>query len=294
MKQKIILYVFLFGMIPLFIEIKAQTENERPDSMWDGDWFDNDYGDREDLDWDSELPEGNFITPATPISKILSLMTYNLQKQNYKAHAQIIKDCAPDVVAIQEVHGWFGSNLNTLKEITGYDGEMCSTFSLAYAYGHALLWNPRLGSPSITKHRMLTVKDPRDDIRAYIVAEFYDFYVISTHLSTNPTENEKMVKKILKEKSITNYKKPVYIIGDLNPRTKGNFETLTAMQDKGFEILNNMTDSTHVTRGKEGRPDVILEKNTNSNRQIIDRRVPENASYEYSDHKPYYVKVRFK
>ena len=241
----------------------------------------------------------------------LTIMTYNLHKKKYREHAEIIKSSGADIVAVQEVAGQ--SKFNLLKDKTGFKGKMCATANIlgVYKYRFALLWNEtKLGKPiAVTCHTIKTPKDKYDHKRGYIVAEFNDFYVIATHLSTNVDENKKIVEAILKEDIIVNYQKPVFIAGDLNPRPKdGNpresdsYETVAALKAKGFEMLNN-TDrndpeyyTKHATRPSGGQPDLILGYNQNPNREIIDRGVPADAdrTFTISDHLPYVVKIKFK
>lgn len=241
----------------------------------------------------------------------LTIMTYNVQKKRYRSHAEIIKSSGADVVAIQEIGG--RRKFNILRNETGFGGKMCATKNIfnLYKYGIALLWNEaKLGKPiAITNHKINTPNDCTDNKRAYMIAEFNDFYIIATHLSTNTDDNKKMVTAILNEDIVKNYQKPVYIAGDLNPRPKDGkprqsdgYETTTALQTKGFEILSN-TDrndseyyTKHVTRLNGSQPDLILGYNTNPNSEIIRRNVPEGSdrTFTISDHLPYCVEVKLK
>jgi len=66
------------------------------------------------------------------------------------------------------------------------------------------------------------------------------------------------------------------------------------IEANGFEVFNDMDKPEHATCESGGKPDLILERNANPNREIIDRGVPPNADDTLSDHLPYYVKVRYK
>ncbi len=238
-------------------------------------------------------------------------MTYNVQKKRYRSHAKIIKSSGADVVAIQEVGG--RRKFNTLRNETGFKGRMCATVNILnfYKYGIALLWNEaKLGKPiAVTNHKIKTPNDRTDNNRAYIIAEFNDFCIIATHLSTNTDDNKKIVTAILDEDIVKNYQKPVYIAGDLNPRPKdGNprqsdgYETIKTLQANEFEMLSN-TDrndpeyyTNHATRPNGSQPDLILGYNTNPNSEIIWRGVPDGSdrTFTISDHLPYCVKVKIK
>ncbi len=252
--------------------------------------------------------ESNF---AATIDDTVTIMTYNVHKRNYRLHAEVIKASGADVVAIQEVAG--GRKYNILKKETGFKGSMCTTFNIIniYKYGIVLLWNEaKLGKPiSVKNHKINTPKDKDDPARAYIVAEFNDFCIIATHLSTDTDENKKMANAVLNEEAIKNYRKPVFIAGDLNPRPEGGiprpsdgYETVTALQAKGFEMLSYTDKSdpeyhekNHATRiNGTGQPDLILGYNKNPNRKIIWSGVPAGAdrTFKISDHLPYVVKVK--
>jgi len=243
----------------------------------------------------------------------LTIMTYNLWKREYRQHAEIMRTSGADIIAVQEILGFGKRNFNVLRRETGLKGKMRATINVMgiFRYGIALLWNEeRLGKPiAVRAYRIRTPKDNDDPRRAYIVAEFNDFIVISTHISTNVDENKKTIEAILRKDFIVNYRKPVIIAGDLNPRPRGGipresdgFETITALKAEGFEMLNN-TDrndpeflAKHATTQGGGQPDLILWLNQNPNREIIDRGVPENAdrTFTISDHLPYVVKVRIR
>jgi len=243
----------------------------------------------------------------------LIIMTYNLQKQEYRQHAEIMRTIGADIVAVQEIFGFGKRNFNVLRKETGLEGKMCATINIMglFRYGIALLWNEEsLGKPiSVKCYRIRTPKDNNDPRRAYILAEFNDFFVISTHFSTNVDENKKMVEAILSKDFIVNYRKPVFIAGDLNPRPRGGnpretdgFETITALKAKGFEMLNN-TDrndpeflAKHATTQGGGQPDLVLGLNQNPNREIIDRGIPANADRTFTilDHLPYLVKIKIR
>ncbi len=257
-----------------------------------------------------------FIATIDNPSNYLTIMTCNLGPMKYRDrhsdHAKVIKASGADIVSVQEVKG--ESIFNALRSETGFKGEMCTTMKIEnpfgdpfYSYGIALLWNEaKLGKPlSVTPHkieRKLPSADS-DERRAYIVAQWDDFVVIATHLSTDVDDNKRMVTAILAEDVVINYNKPIFIAGDLNPRPKADasprpdgYETKTCLQANGFEILNVMHDMQqagpdypedpytvahyhlHTTSGKNlpgGQVDLILWKNQKPDSRIVGRGVPE-------------------
>ena len=309
--------MLLFGIVPLFTEVKAQTENEIPDNMWDGNWFDNDYEDeRIELDIDFTGDPRNPIRPPV-CPDTLTLMTYNIAKKEYKENAKLIKQSNPDVVAVQEIHEILHtSNFSTLKKETGLVGCFVSiydypgafitgAFTTAVQYGIALLWNPnRVGTPKISVQKIKSSKADHDPRRAYIIAEFNDFCFIATHYSSakEPTEDRmKMTQSILNEDIVKNYRKPVYIAGDLN-ESPHNGKAIELFRKTDFEVLNDTTRNAEgeyeqYTRESKAMIDLILEKNTNPNREVIKSCRPAGADTTFkilSDHTPYVVKVKFR
>ena len=281
--KNITLFTLLLGLVFLFPELKAQNK------------------------WEYEI-SSNMNNPPNSTSdrNTITIMTYNVHRQSYKKNGQLIKSVYPDIVSVQEINSIFWiPNFQNLYKKAGLEGSFLATINYItiFQYGIGLLYNPNtVGKPIITKHKIPTPKDKYDNNRGYIVAEFNEFYVIATHLSTNVDENEKMVMLILQEDCIVNYKKPVYIAGDLNPRSKDNgYETINAMEASGFEVLNNMTKNSEnkyidATTTYGGILDFILEYNQNPERAIIDRGVPANAdrTFTISDHLPYCVTVKLK
>ena len=258
MTKTTIIFALLFSIVPLFTKVKAQIEHDT-----------------------------------------LTIMTYNIQKQSYSENGKVIASVKPDVVVVQEIRDILSSNFSTLKKETGLDGTACatvgSTFLNSY-YGIGLLWNPKLGTPTIKKVKIKSSKADPDSQRAYILAEFKNFCIISTHYSLVPTDQIMMTNTILNDEIVQNCinsGKPIYIAGDLNPREEDNRASLQLFAANGFEILNDMDSPKHATRESGGRPDLILEKNPN--REIIYRGVPDSAdrTYTISDHLPYVVRIKF-
>ena len=257
MKKTTIIFAFLFGIVPLFTKVKAQIEHDT-----------------------------------------LTIMTYNIQKQSYSENGKVIASVKPDVVAVQEIRTILSSNFSTLKKETGLDGTACatvgSTFLNSY-YGIGLLWNPKLGTPTIKKVKIKSSKEDTDPQRAYILAEFKDFCIISTHYSLSLPDQIIMTNTILNDEIVQNCinsGKPIYIAGDLNPRE--DCASLKLFAANGFEILNDMDSPKHATRESGAKPDLILEKNPNPNREVIYRGVPDSAdrTYTISDHLPYVVRIK--
>ncbi len=283
-----------------------------------------------------------FVATIDNPSNYLTIMTYNVHKEHYEDNGKVIKESNADIVSIQEITdiedpgGALTNNaFKTLKDESGLEGvfypmhefkipTLIPPLAVNHNTGIALLWDQaKLGRPKTAFHRIFTYFDDGDIARGYIIAEWDDFVVVATHLSTDIDANKRLVQDILKENAVKSGK-TVFIAGDLNPRPSDGiprpsdgYETKKHLQNNGFEILNRTDrDDKYMTyhatnEGGGTQPDLILWKNKKSNSRMISRGVPEclwakdesndypgglyqNWRFHISDHLPYIVKVKFK
>jgi endonuclease/exonuclease/phosphatase family metal-dependent hydrolase len=225
----------------------------------------------------------------------ITIVTYNLyrsfphntQSDRIPQFASIIKSCNPDLVALQEVRG--ADNLNQLKNAIQIEGKRFNTMLL---YGIGLLWNSRLGTPKITSKSISpSIHSTDTETRAYMIAEFEDFYFISTHYSTDANERNKMSADIITFAKTTT--KPVYIAGDLNATP--NEQSIIYLTNNNFVLLNDINHKTYSVIAPSKLIDLILgyKKNSTSH-SIVSRGIPVFPNEEMksiSDHFPYYVTV---
>jgi endonuclease/exonuclease/phosphatase family metal-dependent hydrolase len=103
-----------------------------------------------------------------------------------------------------------------------------------------------------------------------------------------------MTNSILNEDIVKNYRKPVYIAGDMNAEPED--DAITDFTNEDFEVLNDTENPYHCTSTDGRYIDLILEWNKNPNHKTIDKGIPAGAdrTFTISDHLPYYVKVKFK
>jgi Uncharacterized protein conserved in bacteria len=280
MRKIVIILVLLFCASFLLTEIRAQIQYEQTDTLYNKDVTEN-------LEFNSEAnTDTSYFSLDT-----LSIMTYNLWQNHgdYSEHARVITNSGADVVALQELKG---SKFKKLKKETGLQG---------VKYGlniyNGLLWKPSLGKPKV-KHNLVMCWKEKDKFRAYSIAEFNDFVIVFTHYSLSSDGRIKITEKILKEDIVKNYQKPVYVAGDIN-ESPHNGKAIALFRDAGFEVLNDTTRYDngryhHNTRYRGEMIDLILEKNTNPSREIINRGIPADAdtTYTISDHLPYVVRVK--
>ncbi|GAB1414616.1 hypothetical protein MASR2M117_00220 [Paludibacter sp.] len=229
------------------------------------------------------------------VSGNITFMTYNLyrdlpsnsQYSRIPDFARVISCCNADVIAIQEVRDI--SNLSKLKEETGFDGARYNTMLF---YGIGMLWNPALGTPKITTKEINPLSSSTDnEIRAYMIAEFEDFYFIATHFSLDKNEQNRMAAEIIAYAKTVN--KPVYVGGDFN--ATANDPSIMNFTGNNFIILNDQTQFTFPVSNPEKQLDMILGfKRISKQHTVISRGIPVFPSEDLrnlSDHLPYYVTI---
>lgn len=229
----------------------------------------------------------------------IKFMTYNIENSkglNFQSlriskHAQVIASCGADVVAIQEVAG--NSNFNNLKSKSGLSG---SWYDIAgNGYGIGILWKASLGTPTITNVKINPAPGSSDaESRAYIIAEFEDFYFISTHYSLNADDRDTMTESIIDFADTAG--KTVFVGGDFNAQPA--YRAMQTFQSNGFNILNDLNENTYPSSNPEALIDMILGfRKTAEDKPytVVDKGVPTPPSgvvlKNISDHLPYCVTV---
>ena len=185
----------------------------------------------------SIIPNPDYRIPGN-----ITFMTYNLRRGDWdlssriNALGRVISCSNPDVVAVQEVEGQ--SNFDILKRETGLDGATCLT-KPNEDYGIGLLWKPSLGTPIISRY--YNIPTDGSETSAYVVAEFADFYFISTHYHSEfPKISDAIIALV---KSVN---KPVYIGGDFNMNLNSEPKDIALEKyvENGFIFLNKLGDVT--------------------------------------------------
>ena len=200
---------------------------------------------------------------ADDSGKQLTMMTYNIQghtiinSRQIDKIASVIKSVTPDVVAIQEVDQRF---VKDCAEQLGTKTGMKSRFLITHNtyYGIALLSKEE---PLGVKTHLIpkgtgggTAKPDPDDNRGIIIAEFPDYYFLSTHYSLNAEDRDVATDYIIKfAKSVS---KPVFLGGDLN--IKETYRAMVTFKNNGFSILNNTKQFTYPSTAPADCIDFIL------------------------------------
>ncbi|OJV42929.1 MAG: hypothetical protein BGO29_07120 [Bacteroidales bacterium 36-12] len=225
----------------------------------------------------------------------VTFMTYNLYRNltndaqfgRIPKFSRVIESCNADVVAIQEIRGL--TNFAELKRKTQLNGERYNTLLF---YGIGMLWKPTLGTPKV---KIFEIKPSNNSIdtedRAFMVAEFADFYFISTHYSIDGTEQLKMSDQIVNYVNSTS--KPVFLAGDFNATV--NESPIIRLTNNNFYILNDLTQNTYPSSNPRKQIDLVIEYN-NGHRpsNVLKRGMPIFQREDFrnlSDHLPYFVTV---
>ena len=240
-----------------------------------------------------------FFFPLFLVAGNIKLMTYNIETNkgfNFQSfriskHAQVIASCGADIVAVQEVTG--NSNFNNLKSKSGLSGHWYDIAGDGYGIG--VLWNASLGTPTITNVKIDPAPGSSDpESRAYIIAEFEDFYFLSTHFSLDAADRDAMTASIISFANTAG--KTVFVGGDFNAQP--TYTAMQTFQSNGFNILNDLNHKTYTSSNPESLIDMILGfRKTASDKQytVVDKGVPTPPSgvvlKDISDHLPYCVTV---
>ncbi len=254
---------------------------------------------------------GNIVpNPDQTIPGNITFMTYNLKRDDYDFGydlqntriynlSRIIANTNPDVVAFQEIENTRHLNFDILKRETGLNGDTCLTESFSILpstnltnYGIGILWRPSLGTPIISKYVLKTVPE----VSPFMVAEFPNFYFISTHYHG---EYEKITQSIIA--FAKNVNKPVYIGGDFNCDLNEEPKVLPLAKfvENGFVFLNKIGDKTAPSDIPITLIDLIIGYKPNSTEyNIISEGIPIfpfelwKINKKTSDHLPYFVTVK--
>ena len=237
---------------------------------------------------------------ADDSGKQLTMMTYNIQghtiinSRQIDKIASVIKSVTPDVVAIQEVDQRF---VKDCAEQLGTKTGMKSRFLITHNtyYGIALLSKEE---PLGVKTHLIpkgtgggTAKPDPDDNRGIIIAEFPDYYFLSTHYSLNAEDRDVATNYIIKfAKSVS---KPVFLGGDLN--IKETYRAMVTFKNNGFSILNNTKQFTYPSTAPADCIDFILGHNQSSTSyRVVETGIADQSEIDLtavSDHLPVYVKI---
>ena len=164
-------------------------------------------------------------------------MSYNIRnakgmdnKADYGRTAAVIQNANADIIALQELDSVTKRNggedvLKILSERTG----------LFAVYGAAIDYQGgKYGVGILSKQKPLnnyTVPLPgREEMRVLLVAEFKKHVIFCTHWSL--TEADRVTSASVINKEAAKFRKPVYLLGDLNAEPTSN--AITVLEEKWY------------------------------------------------------------
>lgn len=230
----------------------------------------------------------------------ITMMTYNIQghyiinSRQVDKIASVIKSITPDVVAIQEVDQRFVKNC---AELLGIKTGMKSRFLVTHKtyFGIVLLSKEE---PLGVKTHLIpkgagggSAKPDPDDNRGIIIAEFSDYYFLSTHYSLNAEDRDVATDYIINFAKTVD--KPVFLGGDLN--VKETYRAMVTFKNNGFSILNDTKVYTYPSTDPTDCIDFILGYNKSSiSYKVAESGIADQSGIDLtttSDHLPVYVKI---
>lgn len=223
------------------------------------------------------------------LAQKLRLMSYNVRnakgidnKTDYDRTAAVIKNSNADIVALQELDSVTKRNggEDALKILAGKTG-------LFSVYGAAIPYQGgKYGVGILSKRRPLkfhSIPLPgKEEERVLLVAEFKKYVIFCTHLSLTDADRMRSVA-IINEKA-AKYKKPIYLLGDLNAEPTSKF---VVELKKEWTLLSGEEPTFPATAPKKCI-DYILVRNNRKAKVISSAVLDEPLT---SDHRPVVVDV---
>ena len=194
-------------------------------------------------------------------TETLNVMTYNIKGHGMTDSrladiAKVINQQNPDIVALQEVDNrtFLGLKHNYLEELAEATGMNYEFFPLVGTYyGIGLLSKEK--PLSVDTHRVERGANSTDkEDRGFIIAEFNDFFFMSTHYSLNADDRD--VATDWAVDFALNSDKTVFIAGDFN--AKPTYRAIVTFKNNGFKILNDINEYTYPAEAPESCIDMLL------------------------------------
>ena len=225
----------------------------------------------------------------------LTLMSYNIrhcqgmdEKIDYDRTAGVIRNCHPDVVALQEVDSATrrSGGRSALGELASRTG-MKAVFAPAIRfdggkYGVGLL--SREAPCAVSMYPFPGTEEPRMLLRA----DFKDYVVCCTHLSLTDADRRASLRMI--EEAVSDVKdKPVFVLGDLNEEPTKTFRKELA---RGFCVLSDTQGKTFPANAPTEMLDYVLQGKRFRKVRVQARGVVNEPVA--SDHRPIFVTCEWK
>lgn len=204
-------------------------------------------------------------------------------KTDYERTAGVIKNANADVIALQELDS--ATKRNGGEDVLKILVEKTGLFSV---YGAAIDYQGgKYGVGILSKQKPLnwrTIPLPgKEEQRVLLIAEYKKYVIFCTHLSL--TEADRLTSAAIINKESGKFKKPVYLLGDLNAEPNSN--ALSVLQQKF--ILSSGEDLTFPAPAPKKCIDYILASN-NRKVKVISKKVLDEPLA--SDHRPVVVELK--
>ena len=230
--------------------------------------------------------------------KQITFMTYNIKGHEiYNSRqvdkiATVIKSESPDVVAVQEVDQMFVTDCAAqLGTKTG----MKSRFLITHKTYYGIVLLSKEEPLGVRTHLIPkgagggTAKPDPDENRGIIIAEFPEYYFLSTHYSLNAEDRDVATAYIVNfAKSVS---KPVFLGGDLN--VKETYRAMVTFKNNGFNILNDTKIPTYPSSG-ECIDFILCHNKSDMSYSVVETGIADKSGLnleDLSDHLPLYVKI---
>ena len=225
--------------------------------------------------------------------KDLVLMSYNVRNatgmddiRDTERTAAVIRRCAPDVVAIQEL-----DSMTNRAGLTYVLGELAQLTGMYATYTPAIDYDGgRYGIGMLSRTEPIRVQrialPGREEARAMLVADFDGYTYIATHLSLTREDREASLELI--HQVTDTCTRPVFVAGDFNATPDSEF--IGAIL-KDFVILTPTDAATYPADKPVETLDYIIVPRRHSDRVKTLRTQVEPDSLT-SDHRPITAHIR--
>ncbi len=223
------------------------------------------------------------------------LMSFNIQhgrgmdgKVDIIRIADVIKRVNPEVVALQEVDSVVNrsGNIDIMQILADETGLFAS-------FGYSILHDGgKYGNGMLTREKPVDVRKislpGKDEARTALIVELPRYVVVNTHLSL--TNEERLESMKLMTESIRHYKKPVFLMGDLNAEPQD--EPIKYLE-KEWQVLSNPNAKTWPSEEPKQTLDYVWgykgqgETYAKFRAQVLNDKIT-------SDHRPLFVDIRLK
>lgn len=205
------------------------------------------------------------------------LMSYNIRncigmdRETFGGYriAEVIGDCAPDVVALQEIDSCTARSggVSVMKRLAAQTG-MHHLFAPAIEYGGGKYGIGMLSLREPLRYEYVPLPGS-EEARVLLMVEFDDFIYCCTHLSLTKEDRIASVKII--DNSIKKFAgkidKPVFIAGDWNDEPDSEFY---AEISRYFDILTDISQNTFPADNPDCTIDYIARWKGNRNTDLAE------------------------